>query len=284
VLLYGTAAQSTTTVTAGADHTSALIGQPVVFTATVAPAGTGLPGGTVSFYDGATQIGTAQALVNSSASLTVSTLSTGTHSITAAYSGDASFTGSTSAAVSELIGDFGFTVVPNSSNPAGTADQTVVPGQPANFAFTVQPLAGPFNFPVTLSATGLPAGATVTFSPQTVTVGAAPANFTMTVQTPATSAALERSTLLGGGTVVFAFLLLPFSETLRRKARQLGPLTMVVFLLGSGAVLATLTGCGSGNGFFGQPQKTYTINVIGTAQGANGATLQHVTSVKLTVQ
>jgi hypothetical protein len=59
----------------------------------------------VSFYDGATALGTAalnsgtpdQAIVH------VSSLSAGTHTITAAYGGDPTFAGSTSAAVSQVV-------------------------------------------------------------------------------------------------------------------------------------------------------------------------------------
>jgi hypothetical protein len=50
------------------------------------------------------------------------------------------------------------------------------------------------------------------------------------------------------------------------------------------AAIGGLTGCGSNSGFFGQPQQSYTINVIGTATGAGGATLQRSWAVTLTVQ
>jgi hypothetical protein len=62
------------------------------------------------------------------------------------------------------------------------------------------------------------------------------------------------------------------------------PLTLCAALLLSCAAIGGLTGCGSGSGFFGQPQQTYTINVIGTVTGAGGATLQHSSPVTLTVQ
>ena len=45
-----------------------------------------------------------------------------------------------------------------------------------------------------------------------------------------------------------------------------------------------LAGCGASSGYFGQPSQSYTINVIGTATGPGGATLQHLTTVTLTVQ
>jgi hypothetical protein len=105
-----------------------------------------------------------------------------------------------------MIEDFNFTITPNL---AGSVNQTVTPGQRAVFSLTIQPISGRFNFPVTLSATGLPPGATVVFNPQIVTVGAAAANFSMTIQTAAPTATLHRTELYGGGTLTFALLLLP---------------------------------------------------------------------------
>ena len=67
------------------------LGQSVTFTATVS-SGSGTPTGTVQFKDGGSNLGSAQALTNGSAQLTTAALSTGTHVITADYSGDSSFT------------------------------------------------------------------------------------------------------------------------------------------------------------------------------------------------
>lgn len=287
VLLTEIGVQGASTTTLTVNTASALVGQPVTFTATVQSGGSG----TVSFYDGVTQLGTAQPVMNNTASLTLTSLAAGTHSIIATYSGNASYAGSTSSAATEFIGDFDFAITSGGSGATGSAGggtssatQTVVPGYAVSYVFTAQPLSGPFNFPITLSATGLPIGASVTFNPQTLSVGAAPAGFTMTVQTTATTAALHRTERISSGTLAFALLLLPFSGTVRRRARQLGPLSVCLALLGTGIVTATLTGCGSGNGFFGQAQKTYTLEVVGTAKGANETTLQHVADVQLTLQ
>ncbi|HKG61327.1 MAG TPA: Ig-like domain repeat protein [Pyrinomonadaceae bacterium] len=65
-------------------------GQSVTFTATVT-SGSGTPTGTVQFKDGGLNLGSAQALTNGTAQLTIATLSSGTHVITADYSGDTSF-------------------------------------------------------------------------------------------------------------------------------------------------------------------------------------------------
>ena len=283
ILLTGSSSQTTTTLGLASSAAATFVNQTVTFTATVTPSGAGTPTGTVFFYDGGTLLATAQPLLNNMATLSLSTLAAGTHTITAVYSGDANFTGSTSSAIAELIEDFDFTITPNPSNPGGSTQQTVAPGAAATFSFTVQPTTGASSFPIALAATGLPAGATATFTPQTLTLRAGASSFTMTIQTAASTSGLSQTRLFGGGAMALALLLLPFP--LRRKAKHLHALTMLA-LIAAGAMCTTLTGCGSGSGFFGQSksQKTYTIQVVGKATGAAGATLQHITVVQLTLQ
>jgi hypothetical protein len=98
-----TTAAATTTVLASSLNPSAP-GQAATFTATVSavsPA-TGTPTGTVTFNDGTTMLGTA-ILSGGRATFSTSTLSTGTHSITAAYSGDTNFGGSTSLVLVQTV-------------------------------------------------------------------------------------------------------------------------------------------------------------------------------------
>jgi hypothetical protein len=280
ILLAGSGAQTATTITLASSSVSAFVGQAITFTALVKPAGIGTPTGNVLFYDGSVLLGTSP-LASGTASFTT-TLVTGANNITAAYSGDANYTGNTSTAITESILDFNFTL-------GGTsASQTVQPGLAATFAFNLSPLGGPFTLPITLSATGLPPGATVTFTPQTLTLGANPASFTMTIQTAATGASLRSNRPFGTGygteTIALGLLLLPFSRSLRRKVRAMRPLTLFAALLFSFAAMGGLTGCGSRSGFFGQVPQTYTINVVGTATGPGQATLQHSSAVTLTVQ
>lgn len=59
-------------------------------------------------------------------------------------------------------------------------------GKSIDIDVTVEPKNG-FNGSVDLSATGLPAGATATFSPATVTAGAAPVKAKLTIQVPVTA-------------------------------------------------------------------------------------------------
>ncbi|HMH52396.1 MAG TPA: Ig-like domain repeat protein [Candidatus Acidoferrum sp.] len=90
----------------------AVVGQAVTFTATVnvVPPATGTPTGTVTFFDGATSLGTRMLAASLRATLTTSALGAGVHSITARYSGDAFWSGSTSLPLSQSVkataGDF----------------------------------------------------------------------------------------------------------------------------------------------------------------------------------
>jgi ELWxxDGT repeat protein len=75
----------------------AVFGQPVTLTAKVSATFSGPPpvGGTVTFHDGSTALGTATPDATGTATLTVPTLSAGTHSIAADYFAGAAFTSNT---------------------------------------------------------------------------------------------------------------------------------------------------------------------------------------------
>jgi hypothetical protein len=286
ILLAGTGVQTATVVTLASNVTSPFVGQAIIFTATVKPTGVGMPTGSVTFLDGTTPIGVA-GFTSGSASLST-TLTAGAHTITAVYSGDMNFTGNTSGDLAETVLDFNFTLSSTTSDGQAVVSQTVVPGGVATYLFNLLPQGGSFTLPVTFSATGLPPGATVTFTPQVVTIGASPTSFTMSIHTAATGASLHPNgffgTEYGNGTIALGLLLLPFSRSLRRKVGGLRPLNWGAALILSCAAIGGLTGCGSSSGFFGEPQQSYTINVFGTATGAGGATLRHSWAVTLTVQ
>jgi hypothetical protein len=79
--------------------TVSTVGQTVTLTAATLPVapGAGLPTGAVTFKDGLTVLGTMTLNGSGQATFPTTTLAMGTHSITATYSGDANFVGSTSA-------------------------------------------------------------------------------------------------------------------------------------------------------------------------------------------
>ncbi len=99
----------TETITSGLDSSTTLVSSAdspvfassVTFTATVTGSGA-TPTGTVSFYDGSTLLDTETLDANATGSFTTTTLIAGTHSITAVYSGDATY-GSSSSTLTQTI-------------------------------------------------------------------------------------------------------------------------------------------------------------------------------------
>jgi hypothetical protein len=103
----------------------------VTFTATVT-SGSGTPTGSVTFKDGSTTIGTGT-LSGGVASMSTTTLAGGSHSITAVYSGDATFNGSTSSVLTQTVNKgVTSTTIASSLNPSKK-------GQTVTFTATVTP-------------------------------------------------------------------------------------------------------------------------------------------------
>jgi FtsP/CotA-like multicopper oxidase with cupredoxin domain len=151
------------------------VGQAVTFTATVSPVqATGTPTGTVTFTaDGATTTLPLDAL--GVATYTTGALPAGTHTITAAYSGDATFLPSTGSVVQTVNKADTATVVVSTVNPS-------VSGQDVTFTATVSPAAasGPaaisgtvqFTVDGTLVATVPLVAGQASYSTATLAVGA----------------------------------------------------------------------------------------------------------------
>jgi hypothetical protein len=132
--------QATTIVSLTASTNPSSVAQPILFMATVMPQNGGQVTGTVTFQDGSNVIGVSTIGANV-ATLTISSLAIGTHSINAVYSGDSNFIGSVATPVAELVTPASTTtaLVP-SINPA-------VSGQQVTFSATVSsPLAAPTGY------------------------------------------------------------------------------------------------------------------------------------------
>ena len=113
-----TALGTATTTVLGVSPATSALGTPVTLTATVTGAAGSGPTGTVTFFDGATSIGSGPLNGAGVATLTTSALSQGTHTLTAVYGGDTSYAGSTSAPVAATV-----TIpVPATGNPQPAAD------------------------------------------------------------------------------------------------------------------------------------------------------------------
>ena len=100
VVLPPPAAATVTSTTLTASPNPSVAGAPVTLTAKVS--GGADIGGSVTFFDGDTQIKTV-ALTDNSASTTTTTLSTGQHTLKAVYSGNVSYQPSTSASVTQTV-------------------------------------------------------------------------------------------------------------------------------------------------------------------------------------
>jgi len=117
--------------------------------------GAGTPTGTVTFKDGPSILGTGTLDGSGQARFTISTLAVGSHAITASYGGDATFTGSTSSALTQTVKKASTaTSVSSSANPS-------VSGQSVTFTATVTAKS---------PGAGTPTG-TVTFKDGSSTLG-----------------------------------------------------------------------------------------------------------------
>ena len=96
--------QSATTTVVASSSNPSVFGQTVTLMATVSPTTTGqaAPTGSVAFFDGAIELGTAT-LSNGIANFSTAALVVGSHSITAQYLGDTNFVGSASPVVSQTV-------------------------------------------------------------------------------------------------------------------------------------------------------------------------------------
>ena len=121
-----TVTQSPTSIGLSSSANPSTFGQNVTFTASLTASGSPTPSGTVTFLDGATPLGPAVTLAGgTTATFLSSTLTVGTHSITAQYSGDTNYTSSTSSAVLQVINKNGTALVLNASPNPSTAGQSV---------------------------------------------------------------------------------------------------------------------------------------------------------------
>jgi hypothetical protein len=152
----------------------ATFGTVVTFTAVVSNSLPVEPTGTVNFFDGATQIGSAALNATGVAAISTSTLTTGNHSITAVYGGDSQNGLATSPVLVQSVKQLTTTALASSPNPS-------LAGAKVTFTATV---AGP-------SGSTTSPGGTVTFSDGATTLGQGTLN-------AAGVATFVTSTLVGG--------------------------------------------------------------------------------------
>jgi hypothetical protein len=275
-----------------------LVTNAATFTMSVSSSA-GTAAGSVNFLDGTVLLGSV-ALNNGSASYTTSSLTVGTHSITAVYGGSNNLASSASSALSEVVEDF--SVAPGGGGSSGgggsgsgseAPSQTVTPGGTATYVLSILPTAGTmFPTPVTLTLSGLPPSEGCSLSPSTWVASTGCVwklppntpltNVTLNIQLPTVTAHNEGRQPFHPGVppLLWGLLLLPFAGHMRKVSRRLGQRGTLLMLLAAGfAVAVGLSGCGGNGGFFAQASQTYTITETVTV-----GSLSHSATITLTVE
>jgi Bacterial Ig-like domain (group 3) len=257
-------------------------GQAVNLAATAT--GSKTPTGTITFNDGSSALGTG--VLNSSgvATYTTSSLAVGQHSITAVYGGDANNAGGTSLVLNQTVNAADFAISSTQSS------ETISAGASASLIVTVTSL-GSFSNPISFSCSGLPASASCTFSPSTVTPNGNTATTNLSIATTGHTASLTSTPLdqpsSSSHAICLAFptMVLGMLGIATPKRRKFLSYALACLLTGICWFQVACGGSGSGGGGGGSggtggtPAGTYTVTVIGAA----GST-QHTTTVALTVQ
>ena len=269
----GPATPAATTTTVSSSSSTSDQSASVTFTASVSSSVPGTITGTVTFYDGSTSLGTGT-MSNGMATLTTSSLSVGTHSITATFGGDTMYLTSTSTPLIQVV------VASSIAFSANPTTLTVVKGSSGTIVITATPTGG-YSGNVTFACGTLPANASCTFAPSTLSftsASSAAQTSTLTFSTQlTTSAALTKTP---GKTYIpeifMALLLFPLSFTRRRRKvaaryRFGGGLVLFLFAMAAMAGLFGVTGCG-GSGSTTTQAGTYAVPVTITA-GTSTSTL-----------
>jgi MBG domain (YGX type)/Bacterial Ig-like domain (group 3)/NHL repeat len=271
------------TVTAVATSGSpATFGTSVTFTATVTTT-SGVVSGTVNFSDGSTMLGTGTLNSNGIATFSTTTLTVGSHTITAAFQANTNFTASTATLTQVMTAPVGsFTI---SASPA----TQYIKGAGATVYQVTLTSVGAFAGQINLACSGLPSDATCSFANNPTLIAGGTATVAMTVNTTVADAKLREPALrtltpadLAPLTAAAVFPveltgLGVFVAGLRRRkklgAQKMRLLAIVLFSLG----ILGLAGCGCPSTAF----QTYTINI--TATSASSTAPPQSTSVILSV-
>jgi len=290
---------TTTTITSSLNPSA--FGQLVNFTATIAPlSGSLIPTGTIQFLVNGTVTGSPVTLTGGHASFVMSSLSAGTHSISAIYSGNAIFAASTGTLI-QTTHQIGTTMSLTSSQNPSTL------GQPVTFTASLLPISatGTVQFndtsvtPHAMLGTATLSGGTAAFSTSSLSAGLhtivakylgdinnVPSTSNIVTQTvnstsaSATSLSSNMTSIISGHSITFTAMVSPSSATgtvqFKVNGTNLGsPVTLsssqaifntVSLPLGSDIVSASY----SGNTFFNSStSNSVTITVASTTTSQN---------------
>ena len=223
----------TVQLTAGAG--SVLQGDPVTLRGEVDSTTTEQPGGLLSFYDGASLLGSVP-LKAGVATLPQQVFSlAGVHALRAVYPGDENFAGGTgTASLRVLSTDFSLT-----ADGAGTESAHL--GESAQFTLHLAPDSTSYPGAVTLSVAGaLPPLAVATFTPNVVGAGNGACDVVLTISTRKLAA------LDVGARGMWACMVLLPSALLLSLGRRRSRVRLLIAFFASVLLLIFPVGCGSG--------------------------------------
>jgi hypothetical protein len=271
-----------TATTLTASPTSATTGTAVTLTAVVKESpGSAIPTGSVTFLDGTATLGVGTLDATGTASFSTSLLTAGTHSLTANYGGDANNGGSASSEITVIITQ----PTPTFTFALNPATGTVSSGSTVATTATITPSGG-FNQATTFACSGLPANATCSFSPATVTPSSGAVTTTLTIATGVQAAISPARSVPGRGTALaflFGGLVAGLAGLGRGRRRRFTWLLVIAAAVIAGAISACGGGGGSGSGGGGggttTPSGTSTVTITATA-----GTLSKTATFTLTVQ
>jgi subtilase family serine protease len=297
------AAQTSTSISGV--PSSGLAGAPITVNATVTTTSNGVaPTGTMQLLNNGSALGSAVTVSGSAYSSATNTYATaqailtvtlpaGNASISAQYSGDVNYTGSTSGATSVAVADFSLSANPSPINISA-------PGQGGSATISVAPQFG-FTGTVNLSvASGCPTGATCTLASPSVTVsGTSAVTDTLTITTTASASApplvqrkIPPSLRLPVGLLGLLAGLLALAFLLGTSAKRWRPATL---LFASTLMVAGLwVACGGGGGGTPTPTPTPAVSLsttgltfssqnMGTTSPAQTVTLSNTGNAALSV-
>jgi Bacterial Ig-like domain (group 3)/MBG domain (YGX type) len=231
----------------------------------------GTPSGTITWFDSASPLGSAP-LLNGAASLDVSTLTPGSHSLTVVYSGDTTFGTGASGVLTQMVAEITASAGQGGGTSSINTSQTVSAGGSATFSLSILP-AGGASFPAAtvLTVTGMPGGVNVTVSPTTwvqtsSTSWTYPAdttfsNVSLTIQLPAATARVDETPhQRKNPPLLWGLLLVPFAAKMRRRFKRTTRAFLLILLAICGAALTDIIGCGVTKQTVVNPPQTYSIN------------------------
>jgi hypothetical protein len=174
---------------------------------------------------------------------------------------------------------------------------TLTAGQASNLTITLTP-AGGFNSPINLGCSGLPTGATCTFSPASVTPNGAPVTSTVSITVASQTSLVPTHAPPGapdgrialGWVMPWGFISMLGLGAARRRSRISEwsyRATFAAFLIagalwiaGCGGGSSSSAGSGGGGGSTSQAATSFTLTIISTAPGTANQSSQITVNVQ----